>query len=509
MTDYDVIVIGAGNAGLSSAATLARNGQKVLVLEQHNIPGGCGTSFRRGRFEFEVALHQLSQLGLPDTPGPLRELFRDYGIEQEIEWIPIDSLYKVNLPGGKGVSLPANRQEAERALTAHFPAEKQAILDYFEVVFNFNAESEAIARASQGADPSTMQKLLTRIFFKKKFPTLAKYALKSSQEVLDEFFASAELQLSLSAYWCFMGMPPARFPFSILARCTALYIDHLPYYLRGGSQVISQALAEVINKNGGEVRYNCGAEKILLDGGKAVGVRTAKGEELSCKRVLSNISPVHTYFKLLEPGQIPESAKEYMKGYTVGISALTCFLGLDCPPEAIGFTDSFNLIYETLDANESFQSSYTLMPENDPIIATNYTVDDPKVSPEGTSIITAGTLKYAQPWMDLSPEQYYETKYKAANLIVERLEQRFPGIREHIEEIEVATPLTHMRYLNHPGGSIYGFEQDLKSTLMFFPNESKIENLEFAGGWVNVCGFGPNYLYGNKVANQILEEVKQ
>ena len=72
MSDYDVIVIGAGNGGLTASASLAQKGLKVLLLERHNIPGGCATSFCRGRFEFEIALHQLSGLGTPDKPGPLR-----------------------------------------------------------------------------------------------------------------------------------------------------------------------------------------------------------------------------------------------------------------------------------------------------------------------------------------------------------------------------------------------------------------------------------------------------
>ena len=72
MKDYDAIVIGAGNGGLTAALTLSRRGRKVLLLERHNIPGGCATSFCRGRFEFEVALHQLSGIGLESNPGPLR-----------------------------------------------------------------------------------------------------------------------------------------------------------------------------------------------------------------------------------------------------------------------------------------------------------------------------------------------------------------------------------------------------------------------------------------------------
>lgn len=509
MQNYDVIVIGAGNGGLAAAATLSEKGKRVIVFEKHNIPGGCGTSFRRGRFEFEVALHQLSSMGTPEKPGPLREQFKRYGIEDQIEWIEIKELFRVNFPDGTGISLPADRKKCEAHLISLFPQEKDGILRYFETVYAFCAESAAFAEKSAQSigEPGAVKKAIMKIGFPRMYPTLANYAMKSTQEVLDEFFKAPKLQLALSAYWCFMGMPPARFPWAILAKCTNFYMEDKPFYLKGTSMMMNQAIMEAVGRMGGVVRLNCGVERILVEKGKAVGVVDENGVEYRAKKIISNISPLATYGALLDEKDIPESAREYLKPYTVGISALTCFIGLDCTPEEIGFNTSFTLNYESLDANEDFKDAYNLLPGNDPLIATCYTVDDPSVSPPGTSIITAGTLKYATEWEKLTPEQYYEKKYEAGRRIVERLEKMYPGFTDHIEEMEVATPLTHMRYLNHPGGAIYGFEQDLMSSVFFFPTESQIENLEFASGWVNACGFGPNYMFADKVATQVAKEV--
>lgn len=509
MKQYDVIVIGGGNGGLASAATLAEKGKSVILFEKHNIPGGCGTSFRRGRFEFEVALHQLSHMGTEENPGPLRELFERYGILDEINWIQIKELFRVNFPDGTGVSLPAERKQCEDFLCKEFPSQADGIRKYFETVYKFCAEAAEFAAksAKSTGEPGALKKAIMKAGFPKLYPTLANYGLKSTQEVLDEFFTDSKLQLALSAYWCFMGVPPARFPFAILAKCTNFYLETKPYYLTGTSMMMNQAIMEAVQKMGGTVRLNCGVKRIILENGKAVGVIDEFGEEYRAKKIISNISPLATYGNLLLPEEIPDAAREYLKPYTVGISAITCFIGLDCTPEEIGFTTSFTLNYESLDANEDFKDAYKLLPGNDPLVATCYTVDDPSVSPKGTSVITAGTLKYGEPWEKLPPEQYYEMKYEAGRRIVARLEKMCPGFTEHIEEMEIATPLTHMRYLGHPSGAIYGYEQDLMQSVFFFPTESKIENLEFASGWVNACGFGPNYTYADTVASKIAQEV--
>ncbi len=507
--NYDVIVIGSGNAGLSLATTMAQAGKSVALFEKHNIPGGCGTSFCRGRFEFEVALHQLSSMGTNVNPGPLRTLFKEYGILDQIEWVEIDTLFSINLPDGRSVSIPADREKAEKSLSEVFPEEKEGILKYFEICFNFYKEASAFAAksAQSTGEPSAMKKAIMKMGFPKIYPTLAKYGARSTDEVLAELFKGKEIQLCLSAYWCFMGVPPEKFPFSILAQCTAIYISDKPYYVRGGSQMMSQALTEAIRKAGGEVKFNCGVDKIIVENNVAVGVIDENGVKYTANQVVSNISPTMTYNRLIEKENLPEGVIDYFKNYEVGISALTCFIALDCTPEEIGFKDSFNLTYNSLDANGDFKNAYCLDSKIDPIVSTCYTVDDKDGYPAGTSVLTAGTLKFSEAWEKLTPEEYYDAKYAAANDIVDRLEKFYPGFRSHIEEIEVATPLTHMRYLGHPGGSIYGYEQNLKSSVFFFPQETFIKNLEFASGWVNTCGFGPNYLYGNKVAKKLLSEV--
>lgn len=510
MKDYDVIIIGAGNGGLAAAATLAEKGKKIILFEKHNIPGGCGTSFRRGRFEFEVALHQLSHMGTPEKPGPLREQFRRYGIEDEIEWIQIKELYRVNFPDGTGISIPVGREECTQFLCKEFPEDSENIKKYFETVYAFCEQARNFMAKSQQSvgEPGELKKLIMKKGFPKMYPCLAEYGLKSSYEVLTAFFPdNKKLQLALNVYWCFMGMRPDRFPWSILAQCTNIYMEDKPYYLKGTSMMMNQAIAEAAKRMGGVIQMNCGVKKIIVENGRAVGVIDENGNEYRAKKIISNISPIATYGHLMDQKDVPEAAREYLKPYTVGISAITCFIGLDCTPEEIGFTTSFTLNYKSLDANKDYMDAYKLLPENDPLVATCYTVDDREVSPLGTSVITAGTLKYGAEWEKLPPEKYYEMKYEAGRRIVARLEELYPGFTEHIEEMEIATPLTHMRYLGHPGGAIYGYEQDLRQSVFFFPSESKMEGLEFASGWVSACGFGPNYTYADKIATKVAEEV--
>ncbi|MBW2298279.1 MAG: NAD(P)/FAD-dependent oxidoreductase, partial [Deltaproteobacteria bacterium] len=277
MTDYDVIVIGAGNAGLTSAAYLAKKGVKVLVLERHNVPGGSATSFCRGRFEFEVSLHQICGIGTEKAPGPLRNLFQRIGVLDKLEFLEMDDLYNfLHLPQKTSITLPPDIGEITSLLQGLFPKEKKEIKAYLDLVTKVAYDVISILYMQ---DPDVS---------KAKYPEYFKYALKSTQEVLDSFFEDPLLKSVLGAYWGYLGLPPDRLGFSDLALMFRAYCDFKPQHFKGGSQALSNAIADTILENGGSICYNCAAEKIIMKNGAVQGVITQTGDEITSQSVISN-----------------------------------------------------------------------------------------------------------------------------------------------------------------------------------------------------------------------------
>jgi len=127
MQQYDVVVIGAGNGGLTAAVTSQKAGKRTLLIERHNIAGGCATSFVRGEFEFEVALHQLSGLGPETKPFILRQMFERLGVTDKVEFIQESELYRLVVPNQVDITLPASWKGIRETLYSEFPAEKDGI----------------------------------------------------------------------------------------------------------------------------------------------------------------------------------------------------------------------------------------------------------------------------------------------------------------------------------------------------------------------------------------------
>jgi len=482
MREFDAIVIGAGCGGLTSAVTLAQSGLKVLMLEKHNVPGGCAQSFCRGRFEFEASLHQLSGVGDEARPGPVRKLLGRMGALDRIDLLPESLLYQVKIEGGEGITMPADRDGILRELFSRFPEDREEIEGFMKFIYQYAHEHSACVFAH---DPEASPE---------KYPIFFKYALRDTQSVFDEFLSNPVLHICFGSYIGYMGLPAHQLPFSELATTFIAYVEYKPYHFAGGSQAMSNALVSCLIEAGGDVIFNCGVEKIVVEDSEVKGVVTEAGDQYSSRLVISNASTVDTYMNMIDPEQVTAEFIEEINSKKLGVSAVTVYLGLDCEPSDIGISAPLSFLYSRgTNIDDMYGSPFQ---DAEVCLLTCYSAIDPCFSPPGTSQIAIIVLQEAEPWLSIPPNEYADIKYRYGDSMLRQVEKFYPGLRGHIEEVEIATPVTHMRYLGTPGGSIYGFAPQTKDLKMFDNKKGPIKGLYQAGAWVSGGGYQPSLMSG-------------
>ncbi|MFE3227205.1 phytoene desaturase family protein [Nocardia sp. NPDC059228] len=490
MHDYDAIVIGAGNAGLTAAATLQRAGARTLLVERHNVPGGCGTSFRRGRFEFEVALHQLSGVGVEGQPISLREgLFQQLGIADRLEFVQEHDLYRAVVPGRLDVTIPADWDAAIDVLDAEFPGSRDRVARFFELIKQVTFWQIA---AMRGMPADQID------------PVLFRYGLRPLQQVLDEYFDDDRIKVALAMYWTYLGQPPSKLRFQDLALTLFAYFEFKPWHVRGGSQAMSAAILDSFLQAGGQVRFNTGVEAILTAGGRVLGVRLEDEAEVTAPEVVSNASLPTTY-AMLDGIAVPAAVRNDLATRRIGVSGFVLHMGLDATPAELGFTTSTTFVNRDTDDDRTYRAWKSFEPARG-ICVSSYDVAPIGFAPAGTTHVSLMTLQYADIWKNVVPAEYARTKFAFAETLLDLCEAVTPGIRDAIEEVDVATPLTMMRYLGHPGGSIYGYDQDATEGWLFrnSERETHVPGLHVAGSWSGMGGFQPTLEAGARVARRLL-----
>lgn len=491
MPDFDVIVIGAGNGGLTAAATAQRGGLRTLLVERHNVPGGCATSFRRGRFEFEVALHQLSGVGYEDQPFGLRSgLFTQLGIADRVEFIEEAELYRAVIPGVSDIVLPADWDALVETIEEHFPGNRDNAATFFDLVRTV-AMWQVAAMRGMPADEID--------------PRLFSQGLRPLADVLADHFSDPNLRSALAAYWAYLGDPPSSLPFQDFALTFFAYVQFKPWHIVGGSQALSGAILDAFVEAGGQVVFNDGVAAILTEQGRVCGVRLESGEHVSAPQVISNASP-HATFGML--GQTPPAALHDLQTRRIGMSAFVLHMGLAATAEELGFTAATTFINRDADDERTFASWRTLAPTR-AICMSNYDVNPIGFSPPGTCHVSLVTLQSAEAWDGVAPEDYARTKFAYADTMIELAQRVIPGIRDVIEEVDVATPMTMMRYLGQPDGAIYGYRQGATDSWLFRARDlqDQVPGLSFAGAWEGFGGFQPTLESGARAARRVLRAV--
>ncbi|TFH46945.1 MAG: NAD(P)/FAD-dependent oxidoreductase [Bacteroidia bacterium] len=462
---YDAVIIGAGLGGLTAGAKLAKEGRKVLLIEQHSQPGGCATTFRRGDFTLEVGLHEMDG---PSSRDMKSRIFNDLGVFDNVEFVRIPEFYRF-LNGRISITVPHDAEAAARILSEAFPDEASGIKAYFDLLL-------APRKKPSGSESPDI----------------------SLGEFLDSIIKNEDLKLILLGNLGYFHDDPYSLSLAYYSVAQGSYYSGGASFIRGGSQRLSDHLAEFIRNHGGEILFNHLVTGINIADGKATGVtfkrkHTRESQQVFADVVIANNAVPNVAEMLpLEAGN--ELRAEY-SGLRPGASLLTLYLGFRRPLSDLGHYYYSLFVYD----NSVKRQADILKNNRDDFSVRSFTfVDygqiDSGLAPGVKSVGAVCCLDYLADWESLGKKEYDDKKEQVARTFIERLESIIPGFKESVAYYEVGTPVTVKRYTLNPGGAVYGFAQTpAKKTV---DTLESVNNLHFASAWGKTGGGFSGAIYG-------------
>ncbi len=453
---YDVIIIGGGLGGLTAGAKLSKEGKKVLLLEQHDRPGGCATTFKRKDFTLEVGLHEMDGLHPRDVKN---KLFQDLGIFDRVEFLEVPEFYRF-INERYDVVIPHEPEEAKVILKALFPGEKEGIDSYYHHVLNAKK-----IMVEQRGQPD-----------------------KSVGEFMDEVITNDDLKLILLGNLGYFHDDPYTLSWLYYLNAQGSYYGGRANFIKGGSQKLSDALMDIIEENGGVVLLKKLVTSIDYEGKTPVGVtyKDSKGKnrgtysDKALEIVVNSAVPNLADTLLSKPdGKI---LSEQIRQNQIAASLLTVYYGFSKPLKEVG-----NKNYSTFIYDASVRSQADILTNNHSDFSTrsftfvDYSQVDSELAPEGKSVGAVCCTDYPSDWEGLTRMEYNRMKEDVADTITDRCEKIIPGFRDAVEYVEVATSLSVKRFTLNPEGSVYGFAQHPGKSTAYL--SALPENIHIASAW--------------------------
>lgn len=468
--EYDAIVIGSGIGGLVAGTQLAVKGARVLVLEKYLIPGGSSGFYERDGFTFDVGSSVMFGFSDKGNLNLITQALEAVGRRMEV--IPDPTTVHFHLPGGLSVRVHRDYNEFITELISKFPHEKEGINKFYNECWKiFNALNSLELKSLE--EPI----YLFGQFFKKPAEclTLAYYLPQNAGNIARKFIKDPQL-LSFIDAECFIVSTINALQTPMINASMVLCDRHYGgiNYPVGGVGGIAKSLAKGLEDKGSRILYKANVTNIILENGKAVGVRLADGRQFFSKTIISNATRWDTFGKLVKVDELPEEEKNFQKIYVKAPSFLSMHMGVEAsvlPPD----TDCHHFILE--DEWSRLEKPYGS------IFLSIPTVLDSSLAPEGYHILHIFTTSSIEDWKELSRKDYEEKKELVADEIIRRLESKlFPGLKSSIVFKEVGTPKTHRRYLARNDGTYGPMPRKTPKGLLGMPfNTTAINGLYCVG----------------------------
>lgn len=489
---YDVIIIGSGIGGLCSAALLSKLGKKVCVLEQHYTAGGYTHAYERGGYEWDVGVHYIGEVHKPWTT--LRRIF-DVITDGELKWAEMDPLYDQIFIGDKVYSFYAGRDAFKEELKRSFPDESVAIDTYVDMIYEV---SKKVPKFFAG---QAMPKFAGEMYNKVRHKLVPDYFSKTAHEVLTQLTDNPELIGVLCGQWGDYGLPPKKISFMMHAMIAKHYINGGAYPV-GGSQRIAETIIPIIRQSGGEVFTYAGVDQVLIKNNTAYGVRLVKGDEIKADAVVSCAGLVPTIERLLPKSIVEKHGYDKaLKKIEVSSAHLCIYAGFKGSAEELSIPKKNLWIYPSADHDANVDAYKEDLNAPMPLIYISFpSAKDPSWSERypnksTVEIVTTCNAELFERWKGLTwnkrGEDYEALKQRLMDRMLNVLFEKMPQLKEHLDYVELSTPLSTQWFQWNDGGEILGLDHTVQRfEQSWIHPKTKIKNFYLTGSDVVTAGVG-------------------
>ena len=512
MPEYDVIIIGAGHNGLTCAGYLVKAGLRVLVLERRKVVGGGATTEESipGAPGFKVNTCSVDHFLNERVPVIQYLELPRFGLQ----YLPVDPMFFCPFPDGTHFFVYRDVERTCREIARFSPRDAEAYPLFLEYWHN----AAYLLDPLRFSPPPTFN-LLAGLMEGDEADEFMRVLLLSPQQLLDEWFESEYVKAPIAWIAGQLGTPPSQIGTS--ATTSLIEIAHRSGVNRpkGGSGMLTQAMAAMVQHYGGAIETNAEVAKVLVEGGTAVGVRLADGREYRATRaVISSLDARRVFTRLVDPEHVDERLRR--RASKLAISNVS-MMKVDCALSELPSFEKYgvgreaslgsHIICPSVQYLETaFDDAKQGLPPRQPALwSVCASVLDPGLAPPGMH--TLYLFQFA-PYELAGGRDWEDIKEEVADSMIETLAQYAPNVRKAVVARRVSSPVDEERRTGNIKGQGYHLDSTLNQMYGFRPlpelsrYRTPIQGLYLTGAGTHPGG-GITCIPGHNTAKVVLEDL--
>lgn len=468
-----VIIIGGGLGGLFSGAILAKNGIKVTIIEKNSSIGGGLQSFVRFGEVFDTGMHVI---GGVQEGGNIRKLCDYLGIYDPNMFAKVDSSCTEEVyiaEDSMTYRIGQGKEGFIASLTRYFPHQCENLHSYIDAIYSM-------------VDKLSLYNLRG---VTEEEPEYGEDFFLSADAFIEKYISDKKLQGVISHLALLYAGEENTTPAYIHAIISVLYLSG-SYRFVGGTHRFAELLVRVIIDNRGTIILNDAVKHIHNVGRNIESVETSKGKILSADYYISDIHPTPLLGMFDDVTAFPKAYRDRLDNSENSYSAFTISLKFH--------KETFRYFNHTGYYFKDYDSAWK-MGELSPLWPLGFlymTLPEEKQGKYSTkmSIVVPMSWKYVKGWEHTMLSQrtkgYQYWKSQCLDIVLDKLNEIFPGIRNCIEAVNTASPLTIRDYYGTAEGAMCGLKKDCKNVFLSqFATRTKVNNLLLTGQNVSLHGF--------------------